>query len=278
MLDSRVRLYKMSQSWSRSYQDWKYSTNQCCPWRRQQKPVQLLRMLHHKQQWCPGRRLADAYLWHWQLHPICLASSEPWEQILTYRLRLQEVIWNWFMSILGQPEYMVILKGTKAQSDGKAYSSQAFSTCGQAAQYRVVLVDGRFRVAGFLKMLKSMAPQDLNSTQTLHDFERPEYPVIEEFAELVGRRHSFTQSSLPWGVRRACKIWFCNSRMIRPCNDISLTVHLARVYRYKLLQTSLLCQPNWTLSDCLRAKKIVLRTFVQVAHGDGHGFLHVFAL
>ena len=133
------------------------------------------------------------------------------------------------MSILGQLEDMVILKGTKDTIRWKAYSSQAFSTCGQAAQYRVVLVDGRFRVAGFLKMLKSMAPQDLNSTQTLHDYERPEYPVIEEFAELVGRRHSFTQSSLTWGVRRACKIWFCNSRTIRPCNDISLTVHLARL-------------------------------------------------
>ena len=55
------------------------------------------------------------------------------------------------MSILGQLEDMVILKGTKDTIRWKAYSSQAFCTCGQAAQYRVVLVDGRFRVAGFLK-------------------------------------------------------------------------------------------------------------------------------
>ena len=68
----------------------------------------------------------------------------------------------------------------------KEYSSQTFSSCGQAAQHRVVLVDGRFRVACFLKMLKSMAPEDLNRTQILiHDYFRREYHIIEKFAELV---------------------------------------------------------------------------------------------
>ena len=71
----------------------------------------------------------------------------------------------------------------------KDYSSQTFSSCGQAAQHRVVLVDGRFRVACFLKMLNSMAPEDLKRTQILlHDYERMEYHVVEEFADLIERR------------------------------------------------------------------------------------------
>ena len=71
----------------------------------------------------------------------------------------------------------------------KDYSSQTFSSCGKAAQHRVVLVDGRFRVACFLKMLKSMAPEDLKRTQILiHDYDRQKYHVVEEFAELVESR------------------------------------------------------------------------------------------
>ena len=146
---------------------------------------------------------ADAYLWHWQLRPICFGSSEPswceghWQQQSGVRDGVErswhigcdgEVVWNWFMSILGQLEDMAILKGTKTQSGGK--HAQVKLSVLVAKQHKiVVLVDGRFRVACFLKMLKSMAPQDLNSTQILiHDYERPEYHVIEEFAELVGRR------------------------------------------------------------------------------------------
>ena len=70
----------------------------------------------------------------------------------------------------------------------KDYSSQTFSSCGQAAQHRVVLVDGRFRAACALKMLKSMTPEDLKRTQILiHDYNRRNYHVIETFAELVER-------------------------------------------------------------------------------------------
>ena len=81
---------------------------------------------------------------------------------------------------LGYPE------GDSDKGKWKDYSSQTFSSCGQAAQHRVVLVDGRFRVACFLKMLKSMAPEDLKRTQILiHDYNRKKYRVVEEFAELV---------------------------------------------------------------------------------------------
>ena len=84
---------------------------------------------------------------------------------------------------LGYPE------GDSDRVKWKDYSSQTFSSCGQAAQHRVVLVDGRFRVACFLKMLKSMSPEDLKHTQILiHDYRREEYHVVEEFAELVERR------------------------------------------------------------------------------------------
>ena len=77
-------------------------------------------------------------------------------------------------------------RGDSDKVKWKDYSNQTFSSCGQAAQHRVVLVDGRFRVACFLKMLKSMAPEDLKRTQILiHDYGRQEYHVIEEFAELV---------------------------------------------------------------------------------------------
>ena len=77
-------------------------------------------------------------------------------------------------------------RGDSDEAEWKEYSNQTFSSCGQAAQHRVVLVDGRFRVACFLKMLKSMAPEDLKRTQILiHDYNRQYYHVIEEFAELV---------------------------------------------------------------------------------------------
>jgi len=86
--------------------------------------------------------------------------------------------------ILGYPE------GDAEKGKWKDYSSQTFSSCGQAAQHRVVLVDGRFRVACFLKMLKSMAPEDLKRTQILiHDYDRQKYHVVEEFAELVEKRN-----------------------------------------------------------------------------------------
>ena len=75
--------------------------------------------------------------------------------------------------------------GNSAKDKWKEYSSQTFSRCGQTAQHRVVLVDGRFRVACFLKMLKSMAPDDLKRTEILiHDYDRY-YHVIEKFAGLV---------------------------------------------------------------------------------------------
>ena len=72
-------------------------------------------------------------------------------------------------------EDMAILKGTKTQSDGK--HTQAKLSVVVANQHQIVLFGGW-----------TLAPEDLNSTQILiHDYERPEYHVIEEFAELVGR-------------------------------------------------------------------------------------------
>eukprot|EP00435_Cladocopium_sp_Y103_P033493 s1635_g8.t1 len=72
------------------------------------------------------------------------------------------------------------------------YSDQTFGTCGSRARQRVVLVDGRYRVACFLKMLASLAaidPQEALATQMLmHDYERTYYHVVEAFADLIEMR------------------------------------------------------------------------------------------
>eukprot|EP00490_Sorites_sp_Unknown_P018484 CAMPEP_0114678696 /NCGR_PEP_ID=MMETSP0191-20121206/52073_1 /TAXON_ID=126664 /ORGANISM="Sorites sp." /LENGTH=194 /DNA_ID=CAMNT_0001953111 /DNA_START=47 /DNA_END=631 /DNA_ORIENTATION=- len=67
------------------------------------------------------------------------------------------------------------------------YSSQTFGTCASAAQHRLVLVDGRFRVACFLKFLASMDPHETSQTRLLiHDYlHRAEYHVVEKFADVI---------------------------------------------------------------------------------------------
>ena len=89
------------------------------------------------------------------------------------------------MSILGRLKMLAILEGIQTKSNGRI--TQTKLSVVVAKQHNiVVLVDGRFRVACFLKMLKSMAPEDLKRTQILiHDYGGQEYHVIEEFAELV---------------------------------------------------------------------------------------------
>ena len=68
-----------------------------------------------------------------------------------------------------------------------------------AAQQRVVLVHGRFRVACFLKMLASLEainPQEASATQSLiHDYDRPDYHVVEDFADLIENPGDFFQHS-----------------------------------------------------------------------------------
>ena len=41
---------------------------------------------------------------------------------------------------------------------GRIVKPKTFGICGQEAQHRVVFLDGSFREACFLKMLKSMTP------------------------------------------------------------------------------------------------------------------------
>ena len=67
------------------------------------------------------------------------------------------------------------------------YSSQILTSCGeQPVKHRVVLVDGRFRVACFLKTLLSTSSEQGSKTQIfIHDYGRPAYLVVEQFANVV---------------------------------------------------------------------------------------------
>eukprot|EP00438_Fugacium_kawagutii_P008125 Skav207780 [mRNA] locus=scaffold5169:10058:11003:- [translate_table: standard] len=66
------------------------------------------------------------------------------------------------------------------------YSAETFGSCHRAAEHRVVLVAGRFRVACFLKMLASMSPEEASRTQLLlHDYDRESYHAVEQFANLI---------------------------------------------------------------------------------------------
>lgn len=50
----------------------------------------------------------------------------------------------------------------------------------------MVLVDGRFRVACFLKLLLAMDEEQASKTSMLiHNYRWPEYHVIEEFADPI---------------------------------------------------------------------------------------------
>lgn len=52
-----------------------------------------------------------------------------------------------------------------------------------------VLVDGRFRVACFLKVLKASTPQTIIA---IHDYtNRPQYHVVEKFADVIERSEEF---------------------------------------------------------------------------------------
>ena len=67
------------------------------------------------------------------------------------------------------------------------YCAQNMTSCaGQPVKNRVVLVDGRFRVACFLKTLLAINSDEGSKTQILfHDYHRPAYHVVQKFADIV---------------------------------------------------------------------------------------------
>eukprot|EP00438_Fugacium_kawagutii_P023158 Skav225899 [mRNA] locus=scaffold5125:36317:37066:+ [translate_table: standard] len=66
------------------------------------------------------------------------------------------------------------------------YSNEGFAQCHTQAKHRLVLVDGRFRVACFSKLLLAMDQEGASKTHILiHNYRWPEYHVIEEFADLI---------------------------------------------------------------------------------------------
>eukprot|EP00438_Fugacium_kawagutii_P003109 Skav210391 [mRNA] locus=scaffold1526:416876:417394:+ [translate_table: standard] len=66
------------------------------------------------------------------------------------------------------------------------YSDEGFNKCHIEAKQRLVLVDGRFRVACFLKTLLAMDQEQASHTHMLiHDYERKVYHAIEQFADLI---------------------------------------------------------------------------------------------
>lgn len=66
------------------------------------------------------------------------------------------------------------------------YSDEGFGKCHAQAKHRMVLLDGRFRVACFLKLLLAMDQESASKTSILiHNYDWPEYHVIEEFADLI---------------------------------------------------------------------------------------------
>ena len=122
-----------------------------------------------------------------------IESSKPWIEMVARDPSISAAVAKGRLELvhvnIGPTRSLGYPEGDSDKVKWKDYSSQTFSSCGQAAQHRVVLVDGRFRVACFLKMLNSMAPEDLKRTQILiHDYDRQKYHVVEQFAELVEKR------------------------------------------------------------------------------------------
>eukprot|EP00438_Fugacium_kawagutii_P033183 Skav219797 [mRNA] locus=scaffold147:107136:107717:- [translate_table: standard] len=79
------------------------------------------------------------------------------------------------------------------------FSDEGFGKCHTRAKHRMVLVDGRFRVACFLKVLLGMNQKWASKTHMLiHDYNRKDYHAIEEFADLIeihGRLALFKKKS-----------------------------------------------------------------------------------
>ena len=83
----------------------------------------------------------------------------------------------------------------KVRQMGRIVKPKTFGICGQEAQHRVVFLDGRFREACFLKMLKSMTPEEFKRTQIL----------IDDYGRSASQTH-----------RRVC--WTCWQR--QPCTAL----------------------------------------------------------
>lgn len=66
------------------------------------------------------------------------------------------------------------------------YSNEGFAKCHARANHRLVLLDGRFRVACFCKLLLAMDQEEASKTHMLiHNYRWEAYHVIEEFADLI---------------------------------------------------------------------------------------------
>jgi len=86
----------------------------------------------------------------------------------------------------------------------RRFSDPPVGTCADHVR-RVVLVDGRFRVACFLKMLACMNPEQAAMTQLLmHDYipERAYYRAVEEFADIIEKRDKLALFEMKFDVNR----------------------------------------------------------------------------
>jgi len=77
-------------------------------------------------------------------------------------------------------------KDLSAQTASKFHTySDAGASVVESSGTDFVLVDGRFRVACFLKVLKASTPQTIIA---IHDYtSRPQYHFVEKFADVIER-------------------------------------------------------------------------------------------
>jgi len=122
----------------------------------------------------------------------CIESSEDWIQLVSEQPSVSNAIAEGRLELvfvdIGSTKSLSYPRNKKHISSWPNYSGQTFGSCGIQAKRRVVLVDGRFRVACFLKMLTSISSMgwSVSATQLLiHDYERSSYHVVEEFADVI---------------------------------------------------------------------------------------------
>lgn len=125
----------------------------------------------------------------------CIESSEDWIQLVSEQPSVSNAIAEGRLELvfvdIGSTKSLSYPRNQKHISSWPNYSGQTFGSCGIQAKRRVVLVDGRFRVACFLKMLTSISSMgwSVSATQLLiHDYERSSYHVVEEFADVIETR------------------------------------------------------------------------------------------
>lgn len=125
----------------------------------------------------------------------CIESSEDWIQLVSEQPSVSAAMAKGRLELvfvdIGSTKSLSYPRNKKHMSSWPNYSGQTFGSCGIQATRRVVLVDGRFRVACFLKMLTSISSMgwSVSATQLLiHDYERSSYHVVEEFADVIETR------------------------------------------------------------------------------------------